>query len=454
MISEQVLVSSMFGCFFLFLLMGLPVAWALSAAGFLFAIIGFLLVEYFNSDIWFTWQGTIGSLDARIYGLVANELLVALPMFIFMGIMLDRSGVAEKLMHSLTGLFSTLKGGYAVSVVIVGILLAASTGIVGASVVLLGMLSIGPMLSQSYNKGLAVGTASAVGVLGVIIPPSIMLVLLADRLGTPEASVGRLFMAAVVPGLLLAFGYILYIVTSAYLRPSFAPSQDTVRNFSIRYLIGFLRAALPALALIFGVLGSIVSGIATTTEASAIGAAGALGLAGLNKQLNIMVVSAALHQTSRTIAFIFGIFLGATVFASVLRGVGGDDVIRNLIIDLPFGATGVVICILLLTFVLGFFLDWIEITLIVLPLVAPTVFSLGVDPVWFAVLFALCLQTSFLTPPVGPALFYIKGVCPTAIKTRDIYTGVFPFIIIQLLVLFAVFVLDDLATWLPDIIHN
>ena len=281
-----------------------------------------------------------------------------------------------------------------------------------------------------------------------------MLVLLADRLGTPEASVGRLFMAAVVPGLLLAFGYILYIVTSAYLRPSFAPSQDTVRNFSIRYLIGFLRAALPALALIFGVLGSIVSGIATTTEASAIGAAGALVLAGLNKQLNIMVVSAALHQTSRTIAFIFGIFLGATVFASVLRGVGGDDVIRNLIIDLPFGATGVVICILLLTFVLGFFLDWIEITLIVLPLVAPTVFSLGVDPVWFAVLFALCLQTSFLTPPVGPALFYIKGVCPTAIKTRDIYTGVFPFIIIQLLVLFAVFVLDDLATWLPDIIHN
>ena len=357
-------------------------------------------------------------------------------------------------MHSLTGLFSTLKGGYAVSVVIVGILLAASTGIVGASVVLLGMLSIGPMLSQNYNKGLAVGTASAVGVLGVIIPPSIMLVLLADRLGTPEASVGRLFMAAVVPGLLLAFGYILYIVTSAYLRPSFAPSQDTVRNFSIRYLIGFLRAALPALALIFGVLGSIVSGIATTTEASAIGAAGALVLAGLNKQLNIMVVSAALHQTSRTIAFIFGIFLGATVFASVLRGVGGDDVIRNLIIDLPFGATGVVICILLLTFVLGFFLDWIEITLIVLPLVAPTVFSLGVDPVWFAVLFALCLQTSFLTPPVGPALFYIKGVCPTAIKTRDIYTGVFPFIIIQLLVLFAVFVLDDLATWLPDIIHN
>ena len=319
--------------------------------------------------------------------------------------------------------------------------MAASTGIVGASVVLLGMLSIGPMLSQSYNKGLAVGTASAVGVLGVIIPPSIMLVLLADRLGTPEASVGRLFMAAVVPGLLLAFGYILYIVTSAYLRPSFAPSQDTVRNFSIRYLIGFLRAALPALALIFGVLGSIVSGIATTTEASAIGAAGALVLAGLNKQLNIMVVSAALHQTSRTIAFIFGIFLGATVFASVLRGVGGDDVIRNLIIDLPFGATGVVICILLLTFVLGFFLDWIEITLIVLPLVAPTVFSLGVDPVWFADLFAL-------------SLFYIKGVCPTAIKTRDIYTGVFPFIIIQLLVLFAVFVLDDLATWLPDIIHN
>lgn len=264
MIIESILVSAMFGCFFLFLLTGVPVAWALSATGFLFALIGYVLVEYFQSEIWFTWQGTIGSLDARVYGLLANELLVALPMFIFMGIMLDRSGVAEKLMNSLTGLFSKLKGGYAVSVVIVGILLAASTGIVGASVVLLGVLSIGPMLAQKYNKGLAVGTASAVGVLGVIIPPSIMLVLLADRLATPEASVGRLFMGAVVPGLLLGTFYIIYIVVSAYVRPNFAPSHNTSQKFSVRYLRGLFWAVLPALGLIFCVLGSIVAGVATT----------------------------------------------------------------------------------------------------------------------------------------------------------------------------------------------
>ena len=264
MIIESILVSAMFGCFFLFLLTGVPVAWALSATGFLFALIGYVLVEYFQSEIWFTWQGTIGSLDARVYGLLANELLVALPMFIFMGIMLDRSGVAEKLMNSLTGLFSKLKGGYAVSVVIVGILLAASTGIVGASVVLLGVLSIGPMLAQKYNKGLAVGTASAVGVLGVIIPPSIMLVLLADRLATPEASVGRLFMGAVVPGLLLGTFYISYIVVSAYVRPNFAPSHNTSQKFSVRYLRGLFWAVLPALGLIFCVLGSIVAGVATT----------------------------------------------------------------------------------------------------------------------------------------------------------------------------------------------
>lgn len=454
MIIESILVSAMFGCFFLFLLTGVPVAWALSATGFLFALIGYVLVEYFQSEIWFTWQGTIGSLDARVYGLLANELLVALPMFIFMGIMLDRSGVAEKLMNSLTGLFSKLKGGYAVSVVIVGILLAASTGIVGASVVLLGVLSIGPMLAQKYNKGLAVGTASAVGVLGVIIPPSIMLVLLADRLATPEASVGRLFMGAVVPGLLLGTFYIIYIVVSAYVRPNFAPSHNTSQKFSVRYLRGLFWAVLPALGLIFCVLGSIVAGVATTTEASAIGAAGAIVLAAFNGQLNIGVVSAALHQTSRTIAFIFGIFLGATVFASVLRGMGGDDVIRNLIIGLPFGETGIVVCVLLLTFILGFFLDWIEITLIILPLVAPTVFSLGVDPVWFAVLFALCLQTSFLTPPVGPALFYVKGVCPPSVRTRDIYAGVMPFVFIQLTVLVLVFVLTDLATWLPEFVHD
>ncbi|WP_328185375.1 TRAP transporter large permease [Marinobacter sp. OP 3.4] len=451
---ETLLVIAMFASFMALLLLGFPVAWSLAGIGLVFAVVGHVLVEYFDADLWFTWSGTIGVLDARIYGIVANELMVALPLFIFMGIMLDRSGIAEKLMHSLVRVLGPLRGGYAITVVIVGILLAASTGIVGASVVLLGMLSLGPMMQAHYNKSLAVGTACSVGTLGILVPPSIMLVLMSDRLGTSDASVGKLFMGALIPGLMLGVMYILYIGIAAWLKRDLAPAPKHHQKLDLRVLLDVFLSVVPPMALILAVLGSIFFGIATTTEASAVGAAGAMLMAFVSRRLDTTVLREALYQTSRTTAFIFGIFIGATVFAAVLRGLGGDDVIRDAITGLPFGTTGVLLTVLLITFLLGFFLDWVEITLIILPLVAPVLFSLGVEPVWFAVLFAICLQTSFLTPPVGFSLFYIKGVCPPGITTRDIYLGVLPFILLQLLGLGLVFAFEPLATWLPNEVYG
>ncbi|MFO7994450.1 MAG: TRAP transporter large permease subunit [Marinobacter sp.] len=451
---EEILVAAMFASFMLLLLLGFPVAWSLAGIGLVFGVTGFVLVEYFDADIWFTWNGTIGALDSRIYGIVANELMVALPLFIFMGIMLDRSGIAEKLMHSLVRVLGPLRGGYAITVVIVGVLLAASTGIVGASVVLLGMLSLGPMMQANYSKSLAVGTACSVGTLGILVPPSIMLVLMADRLGTSDASVGKLFMGALIPGVMLGVMYILYILIASWIKKDLAPAPKNREPFTARAWLDVLLAVVPPLALIMAVLGSIFFGIATTTEASAVGAAGALLMAVASRRLDLEVLKESLYQTSRTTAFIFGIFIGATVFAAVLRGLGGDDVIREAINSLPFGTTGVLLTILFITFLLGFFLDWVEITLIILPLVAPVIFSMGVEPVWFAIMFAMCLQTSFLTPPVGFSLFYIKGVCPPGITTRHIYLGVLPFIALQLLGLALVFWFEPLATWLPNEVYG
>ncbi|MCE8033897.1 TRAP transporter large permease subunit [Billgrantia tianxiuensis] len=451
---EQFLVLAMFASFMGLLLLGFPVAWSLAGIGFVFAVIGHVLVEFLGADLWFSWSGTIGVLDRRIYGIVANELMVALPLFIFMGIMLDRSGIAERLVTSLVRVLGGLRGGYAVTVVIVGVLLAASTGIVGASVVLLGMLSLGPMMRAQYNKSLAVGTACSVGTLGILVPPSIMLVLMADRMGTSDASVGRLFMAALVPGVMLGVLYIAYILIAAYLNKDLAPAPKDREPLDARAFLQVFKAVLPPLGLILAVLGSIFTGFATTTEASAVGALGAMLLALVNRRLSLATLRQALYQTSRTTAFIFAIFIGATVFAAVLRGLGGDDVVRFALTGLPFGETGIVLTILAVVFLLGFFLDWVEITLIILPLVAPVVMSLGVDPLWFAILFAICLQTSFLTPPVGFALFYIKGVCPPGITTRDIYLGVAPFVAIQLLGLLLVFFFAPLATWLPSEIYG
>lgn len=447
---STILVLAMLASFFAFLLVGVPVAWALAGSALVFAVIGHVAVVWFDADLWFHWQSTIGAMPFRLWSTVANELLVALPLFVLMGVMLDRSGVAEKLMQALVRLLGGLPGGYALTVVVVGVLLAATTGIIGASVVLLGMLSLAPMLQQGYRPSLAVGTACATGTLGILIPPSIMLVLMASQIGRPEASVGNLFMGALLPGALLGTLYLLYILILAWLQPASAPRPTHPEPITMRVIGQVLVAAGAPALLILAVLGSIFFGVATTTEAAGLGAFGALLLAFANRRLNRETLHAACLETTRTTAFIFAIFIGASAFAAVLRGLGGDDVIQAAFGALPFGPEGVVLCILIAVFVLGFFLDWVEISLIVLPLVIPIVVLLEVDLVWFAVLFAVTLQTSFLTPPVGPALFYIKGVCPPEVRTRDIYRGVLPFIVIQLVAVASIFWWRELATWLPS----
>ncbi|MFP6624832.1 MAG: TRAP transporter large permease subunit, partial [Myxococcota bacterium] len=387
----------------------------------------------------------------RIWNLMENWVLVALPLFIFMGLMLDRSGVAADLMTNVVRLFGRVRGGLAVTVTVIGVLLAASTGIIGASVVLLALLGLPIMLECGYRAELAAGTVASVGTLGILIPPSIMLVMMADRLAM---SVGDLFLGALFPGLLLGALYVLYILVYARLRPSVAPLPEDAPPVDWRVVLDVMRAALPAAGLILAVLGSIFFGIATPTEAAGVGAAGAMLLAGLRKRLGGSVMRDVMRETSRTTGFIFAIFVGATAYSLVLRGLGGDQLIERAFLGLPFGPTGILVSILAFTFLLGFFLDWIEITLVVLPLVAPVVEGLGFDLVWFTVLFAVCLQTSFLTPPVGFALFYLKGVAPPEVDIRTIYRGVVPFILLQLLGLAIIFSWEDLVTWLPRVSYG
>ncbi len=451
---ETIFVIGMFLTFAVLLFTGYPVAWVLAGTSVIWTLVGITSVENFGVDIWFDWGSSIALVPERLWTLVSSETLVALPMFIFMGIMLDHSGVAEKLLDNMVKLFGGIRGGYAVTVVFIGLLLAASTGIIGASVVLLGMLSIPVMLRANYSKELAVGTSCATGTLGILIPPSIMLVLMADRLATPEASVGDLFMGAFLPGAMLGVMYIVYILALAYLKPSVAPLPQDRERVNLSVVWGVITAVIPTALLIFGVLGSIFFGIATPTEASGVGAAGTLLLAAVNNRLNLNVIKKAIYSTTKTASFIFAIFLGATAFSVVLRGLGGDEVIEAALSGLPFGPHGILIIILLIVFLLGFFLDWVEITLIILPLVAPVVKALGFDLVWFTILFAVCLQTSFLTPPVGFALFYVKGVCPPEIKVTDIYKGVIPFIIIQLVGLTIVYKFPLIVTWLPSIAYG
>ena len=433
---NEILAIAMFAGFILLLFSGFPVAWVLGGLAVLFTTISILSDTYLDTFIGVDINYT-GLVVDRIWDLMTNWVLVALPMFIFMGLMLDRSGIAGQLMTNFVRLFGRVRGGMAITVTLIGILLAASTGIIGASVVLLALLGLPVMMEQGYNKELACGTVCSVGTLGILIPPSIMLVMMADRLGI---SVGDLFLGALIPGILLGAIYIAYILIYAWARSDVAPVPDHAEPVSMAVVWGVFCAVLPPAALILGVLGSIFFGIATPTEASGVGAFGATLLALWNRQLNWMVVREVVEQTSKTTAFIFAIFLGATAFSLVLRGLGGDELIEGALKSLPFGPTGVIIAILFFTFLLGFFLDWIEITLIVLPLVAPVVTHLGFDLVWFTVLFAVCLQTSFLTPPVGFALFYLKGVAPEGVTVGNIYRGVIPFILLQLFGLSLVFV--------------
>ncbi|MFT6752061.1 MAG: tripartite ATP-independent transporter DctM subunit [Candidatus Azotimanducaceae bacterium] len=435
----------MFLSFILLIFSGFPVAWVLGGLAVLFTAIGIILKVDFKVAVEMDWQYSSLIVD-RIWDVMNNWVLVALPMFIYMGLMLDRSGVAQRLMDNFVKLFGGVKGGMAITVAIIGILLAATTGIIGASVVLLALLGLPRMLEEGYQPELAAGTVCAVGTLGILIPPSIMLVLMADRLAIP---VGDLFLGALLPGLLLGAMFVSYILIYAHWKPEVAPVPENRDAVDARLFLNVILAILAPVGLIMAVLGSIFFGIATPTEAAGMGAFGATLLALINKRLNVRVMKEVLQETSRTTAYIFAIFLGATAYSLVLRGLGGDALINDLLLGIPFEASGIIITILLFTFLLGFFLDWIEITLIVLPLVSPVVQSLGFDLVWFTVLFAVCLQTSFLTPPVGFAIFYLKGVAPESVSISVIYRGVIPFILLQLIGLVIIFMWKDIVTWLP-----
>ena len=424
---------------------GFPVAWLLGGLAVFFTAIAIILEVDFQLSIGVGWDYSSLVVD-RSWNVMENWVMVALPMFILMGLLLDRSGIAQRLMTNCARLLGPMPGGLAITVTVIGILLAATTGIIGASVVLLTLVGVPAMLKQGYDQALATGTVCAAGTLGILIPPSIMLVLMADRLAMP---VGDLFLGAMVPGLILGALYISYLLLVSRIDKSAAPVPDVAEPVSIAALIGVFRAVLAPFGLIFAVLGSIFFGIATPTEAAGVGAFGAMLLALFKRQLNQNVLKDVLQQTTTTTAFIFAIFVGATAYSLVLRGLGGDELIEGALMGLPFGPTGIVITILLVTFLLGFFLDWIEISLIILPLVAPVVQNLGFDLVWFTVLFAVCLQTSFLTPPVGFAIFYLKGVAPEGIDVRTIYRGVVPFILLQLLGLILIFIWKPLVTWLP-----
>ena len=459
---ESILLLLLSFCFIGFLLLGVPVGFSLGGSSVVTTVVAIALDVQFGTFSGLDFQ-VFSLVVNRIYGLMGNWVLVALPMFILMGNFLDKSGLAEKLMHSLGLVTRQFPGGLALSVTLIGVLLAASTGIIGASVVLLGMVSLPVMMNAKYNKSLAVGTVCSAGTLGILIPPSIMLIIMADRL---QLSVGDLFLGAIIPGVILAGLYALYIVGYAIVKPAFAPPVKLEKGQEAKGGISALALAIfPTLALILLVLGSIFYGIATPTEASGLGAAGAMILAASNKRLNMKVIRESLEGTLHTIGFLFAIFIGATCFSLVLRLLGGDELITELVQNWDVGDYTKITVILFIVFLLGFFLEWIEITLIILPIVGPAISQMnfpwmvdtGMDPssrpslVWFCILSAMTLQTSFLTPPVGFALFYVKGVAPKEISIGDIYRGVIPFIILQLIGLILLMIFPKLVLWLPSI---
>ena len=455
----------MFALFLVLLFTGYPIAWLIGGIAVIFTAITVtadtrLLDQVYEAfpDYWeeeLTWRNASLVVNG-IWDQMRNSVLVALPMFIFMGLMLDRSGIAEKLMDNFVQLFGGIRGGYAVTITLIGVLLAASTGIIGASVVLLTLLGLPVMLKNRYSKELSVGTVAAVGTLGILIPPSIMLVLMADRLGM---SVGDLFMGALLPGLLLGGLYILYILGLSFLRPGMAPAPADAPPVTFRLVLNVFWAVLPPAALILAVLGTIFFGVATPTEASGVGAAGATLLAVANRRMSWATLREVARETTKTTAFIFAIILGAVAFALVLRFLGGDELIERTLLGLDLGAYGTILVILGVVFLLGFVLDWIQIILIILTLVQPIVVAVAGDLgfentslalIWFTVLFAVVLQTSFLTPPVGFALFYVKGVAPPEISVRHIYAGVVPFIVLQLIGVALIFLFPQIVIWLPQ----
>lgn len=456
-----ILVLSMFTVLLLLLFTGLPIAFVLAGTAMLFSLIGYLCDIFLGTMTGINFT-TIGMLSNRLYALMTNWTYVAIPMFIFMGIMLERSKMAEKMMVSVHKLFGNIHGGLAVTVTVIGILLAASTGIIGASVVLLGIMTIPTMIKEKYSAPLAAGTVCASGTLGILIPPSIMLVAMADQLAI---SVGDLFMGAFIPGIILGGLYITYIVIYSWIKPEVAPLSANKEPLSWSVILEASKSIIPSIGLIFLVLGSIFAGICTATEASALGALGAIGLAWMNKRLSFDMLKNVVTETFGIMGYVFAIFIFADTFALVLRMLGGDEVIGGFLLGLPFGPYGILAVILLMVFILGFFLDWMQITFIILPILANTVSNLSysvegygvVDHpvlIWFTILIAICLQTSFLTPPVGFSIFYLKGVCPSSISLKDIYKGIIPFVVLQLIGLGLVIIWPSLVTWLPSIAYG
>ncbi len=435
------------------LMLGYPVAFSLAGVALLFASLG-IVTQTFDAKLLLAFPD-------RIYGTITNFTLIAVPLFVLMGVMLERSRIAEELLENMSRLFGRLPGGLGIAVVLVGMLLAASTGIVGATVVTMGLMSLPAMLKRGYSPALATGTICATGTLGQIIPPSIALVLLGDILSTAyqqsqlslgifnpvPVSVGDMFVGAIVPGLLLVVIYIAYLLVVALLKPEQSPAAKDLTDVSLATTI---RSLLPPLLLIALVLGSIISGAATPTEAAGVGALGATLLALSKRQLSRQRLIDVLHSTVRITVMVFTILLGASLFSLVFRGFGGEELVAQFFTNLPGGVITATFVVMLVIFLLGFILDFIEITFVVVPIVAPVLFNMGVDPIWLGIMIAINLQTSFLTPPFGFALFYLRGVAPDSVATAEIYRGVIPFIVLQLLLLVALTMWPQLVTWLPS----
>jgi tripartite ATP-independent transporter DctM subunit len=447
----------MFLAAFIVLLAGYPVALTLAGVALSFAFVGIVSGSFDVSDL--------GFLTGRLFGIVTNQTLIAVPLFVLMGVMLEKSRIAETLLDSMSILCGRLRGGLGISVTLVGMLMAASTGIVGATVVTMGLMSLPTMLRHGYDKRLATGTICATGTLGQIIPPSIALVLLGDVMSNAyqeaqlsqgifaprTVSVGDLFAGAVFPGLLLVLFYVIYILVVALVsreRAPLVPMEELSRGRAIS-IVSVLLGLAPPLLLIIAVLGSILAGIATPTEAAGVGALGALLLALFQRQINYDRLKEVARSTTETTAMVFFILIGASVFSLVFRGYGGDELVQSIFTNMPGGVVGATIIVMLVIFLLGFILDFIEITFVVVPIIGPVLLSMGLDPVWLGIMIAVNLQTSFLTPPFGFSLFYLRGVAPPEVRTQDIYRGVVPFVALQLLLLAVLALWPDLAIWLP-----
>ncbi len=429
----------MFAFVFALLLLGYPVAFTIGGVSLFFGLIGF-------------GPGFFNLLPLRIWGRMTAFTLLAVPLFIYMGVMLEKSGIAEELLETMALVFARIRGGLAISVIFVGALMGASTGIVGATVVTMGLLSVPTLMRRKYNKSLATGTVAASGTLGQIIPPSIVLVLLGDIINIP---IGDLFIGAVIPGLILVALYMLYIFIIAFIRPDWAPQvpKEELDKISMKELFGMVfKALIPPLVLMLSVLGSIFAGIASPTEAASVGAVGATLLTVIHKRFNYRVLLEVMKTTTNLTCMVFIILVGATTLGLVFRGLDGDRLVRGLILGLPFGKWGILLIVMSIIFIAGFFLDFIEITFIHVPVLAPIMIAMGVNPLWLAVLIAVNLQTSFLTPPFGFSLFYLKGVTPPEVQTMDIYKGIVPFVIIQLIGLVVICLIPEAVTWLPQLL--